>query len=196
MQAEEENTLVHSRSPFIRGQSASLLIGSDVILPIEEEKELDLDLALEEVLEQQTECPADSFGLSKACEDLQPLVELEKGSNASRQLVDGLDEVMTNDESRRLSAKRSRRAASEDSGISSTSAFSGLRGRERHASASNSDCCGDSEGYVGDDVKNLSDFDSLSSSHRDNDGATTQERETVLILNKQSLKNGVSESQL
>ena len=143
------------------------------------------------------QCPAGSFGLADVRED--PLPPADLGCDVVQQ-VNEFDDVMTSEESRRMTEKlnqRSRRAASEDSGISSTSTFySVLRGRERNTSASNSatnsDYCGDSEGYGGDDVKRASDIDSLSSSHRDNDIAMTCNRESVAIRNTKS----ISESQL
>ena len=149
------------RHPFIRAQTVNLVIGNDAILPIKEEEEPDLEEALQEAKE--VECPSASFAVivenpragpphfSSFHDPPQSDVALHEKSHE-------FDDVMTNDENRKMGEKRkqrSKRAASEDSGISSTSTFvSALRGRERNPSASNSDYCGDSEDYVGNDIKN------------------------------------------
>lgn len=103
-------------------------------------------------------CPAESFALvvenPRICSHSSPSSTPEE----LLEQVDEFDEIITNDESKKMREKRkqkSNRAASEDSGISSTSTFiSLLRGRNRNPSNSNSDSCGDSEGYVDDDAKN------------------------------------------
>ena len=158
------------------------MIGSDAILPIEEEEEPDLELALERAVERQIECPAGSFSLTEG----------ESPHSDLSEQIDGFDDVMSSDETKRLTEKRkqrNKRAASEDSGISASTYLSAMRGRDRNTSASNSDYCGDSEGYVGDDVKHPSDVDSFSDSQRDNDVALTYESETVISKDNFISKN-------
>ena len=142
------------RPPFIRAQSAGIKLCSDVILPITEEAEPDLETALLGAVEERIACPAGSFSLAEQSRDNSDFAfsNCVTSHMKSTEKVDDFSDVMTSDETKhRLEERklRSRRAPSEDSGISSTSTFYSVL-RDRNRSTSNSDCCADSEG---DEVK-------------------------------------------
>ncbi|XP_076813072.1 parathyroid hormone 2 receptor-like isoform X2 [Clavelina lepadiformis] len=148
----EGSPLLVNPPPFIRRQSSTLPKGSDVIVPIAEERALEeaFESAIEDPIEVQLQCPAKSFLLADELVD--PSEE-----------ADAFDDVISRDEMTTLRQKRmqhAKRAESEDSGISSVYLIEARSGKG-DGTLSVSDYCGDSEGGVSDDHPHSSDSEGI-----------------------------------